>query len=154
VSGPFEPGPTDSVGYQLWQAALRWQRVLGVALRPLDLTPTRFAVLGGLYWLTRDGRPARQAEVARQAGLDPVMTSKLVRALIEEGLVVRSADPDDSRAFQVTLTAAGSARAAEGVEALLATERDFFGGLGLDPHDLGRMLRRISGLSGPEGGSR
>lgn len=152
---PAEQGPSASLGYQLWQAGLRWQRVLAAALRPLDLTPTRFAVLGGLYWLTRDGQePPSQVQLARQACLDPVMTSKIVRTLVEEGLVRRRDDPADSRAYRLTLTAAGRARAARGVEALLAAEGEFFGSLGLDLLRLREAMEAISGAHGPAGADR
>ncbi len=85
-------GPLASPGYWLHQAALAWRRELGARLRPLDLTPTRFDVLAALSHLSKlDGAPSQQ-DVADFAGIDRMMTSKILSAVEADGLVTRIAE--------------------------------------------------------------
>jgi DNA-binding MarR family transcriptional regulator len=100
-------GPLASPGYWLHHAALAWRRELGARLRPLDLTPTRFDVLAALSHLSKaEGAPSQQA-VADFAGIDRMMTSKIVSALEADRLLTRVADPADARTNRLSLTAAG-----------------------------------------------
>src|SRR5262249_4571528 len=41
-----------SLGFLLWHATLRWQRLLSAALRPLGLTHVQFVLLAVLWWFT------------------------------------------------------------------------------------------------------
>ena len=59
-----------------------------------------------LYELgTRSGPPAR--EVAEALGIDPAYLSRLLRGLVDRGLVSRTPDPDDGRQSRVWLTDTG-----------------------------------------------
>ena len=51
--------------------------------------------------------PMRASALAKEAGLDLSTVSRHLRTLEEEGYVVKSADPDDKRAFQVGVTERG-----------------------------------------------
>ena len=58
--------------------------------------------------LDRSG-PVRLTALARLVDLEPPLISREVRELVDAGVVVRSADPDDGRASIVALTDAGAA---------------------------------------------
>src|SRR5688572_32364700 len=97
-------GPFASPGFHLWHASLKWTQEVAHALRPLGLTHTQFFLLGAVGWLTKaHGHAPKQREVADFAKLDKVMTSQVTRSLEGEGLIEREDDPDDSRAWRLSL---------------------------------------------------
>ena len=59
-----------------------------------------------LFMLSKLG-PARPSTLAKECTLDLSTVSRHLRALEDEGHVVKSADPDDKRAFQLGLTERG-----------------------------------------------
>lgn len=65
-----------------------------------------------LYLLGSSG-PRRPSELAEQIATGRANVSKVVRRLEADGLVARTRDPRDSRAFLLSLTAAGRERAAD-----------------------------------------
>jgi DNA-binding MarR family transcriptional regulator len=133
MDGSMRPieGPQDSYGYALWHATLRWQRQLSAALSGLELTPAQFFLLGSLAWLLRQGGgPPRQRDIAEHAGLDPMMTSQVLRALESRKLLVRSEDPEDRRALRLSMTPKGLELFRQAVEKVRAVDRSYFSPLG------------------------
>jgi DNA-binding MarR family transcriptional regulator len=76
----------------------RLQRALGLPLSETNL--------GVLRMVQRHG-PIAVSEVARRLEVDLSNASRQLRALEDEGLVTRSADPADRRVARVAVTAAG-----------------------------------------------
>jgi DNA-binding MarR family transcriptional regulator len=76
----------------------RLQRALGLSLSETNL--------GTLQLVQRHG-PVAVSEVARRLEVDLSNASRQVRVLEDQGLVTRSADPDDRRVARVAITAAG-----------------------------------------------
>ena len=116
----------SSPGFLLWRATLRWQRLMVETLKPFELTHVQFVLLASTWWLCDNGGPPRQRDLAEHAGTDPMMTSQVVRALAEAGLVSRAPDPQDARAMLVATTRAGRALAPKAVAAVEAADREFF----------------------------
>jgi DNA-binding MarR family transcriptional regulator len=116
-----------SPGFLLWHATLRWQRLIAAALRPLGLTHVQFVLLAVLWWFTevRGERPTQRA-LADQAGTDPMMTSQVVRALEQRGLLERPPHPSDSRARELRLTGEGADLALRAIAVVEEVDRDFF----------------------------
>ena len=144
-----EPSAPISLGFLLWHATLRWQRLIAAALRPLELTHVQFVLLAVLWWFTevRGERPTQRA-LADQAGTDRMMTSQVLRALERRGLVERPAHPTDARARELGLTSAGSALALRAIVVVEEVDRRYFAAVGDQPA-LEETLRALSGL-GPE----
>jgi DNA-binding MarR family transcriptional regulator len=137
--------PELSPGFVLWRATLAWQRRVSAALAPLDLTHVQFVLLACAWWLARE-TPPRQADLAAQAGTDPVMTSEVIRRLEAKGLLRRATDATDRRARLVDVTPEGAALAERAVATVEAVDREVLGGPdGLDGSALG-ALGRIAGL--------
>lgn len=68
-----------------------------------DLTPTRVSVL-----LAADRRgPIRLSEVADREGINPTLLSRAVAHLVAEGVLERTADPEDRRSAWLQVTARG-----------------------------------------------
>jgi len=138
-----------SLGFLLWHATLRWQRLIAAALRPLGLTHVQFVLLAVLWWFTevRGERPTQRA-LADQAGTDRMMTSQVLRALERRGLVDRPAHPTDARARELALTPAGKELALRAIAVVEEADRQFFAPVGDQPA-LEETLRALSGL-GPD----
>jgi DNA-binding MarR family transcriptional regulator len=68
------------------------------------LTPTRTAVL---LRIVREG-PLRLSELSESEGINPTMLSRTIAALLEAGLVERTADEQDRRAAWVRSSAKGN----------------------------------------------
>jgi len=62
-----------------------------------------------LVMLDAADRPMSVTELAGAVGVDQPRASRLVQAAVEEGLVVREADPDDARRTRIRITDAGRA---------------------------------------------
>lgn len=137
-----------SLGFLLWHATLRWQRMLAAALRPLDLTHVQFVLLAVLWWFVdvRGERPTQRA-LAEQAGTDPMMTSQAVRALEAKGYVARRRHPEDSRAIELDLDASGKRLAVKAIELVEAADAEFFAAAP-DPDGLREPLLALAALEG------
>src|SRR5215217_2443980 len=100
--------PSESPGFLLWHATLRWQRGVAAALRPLHLTHVQFVLLACTWWLNEQGERPTQVGLAEQAGTDIKMTSQVLRNLEREGLIERAVDQADSRARRLRVTRRGA----------------------------------------------
>jgi len=103
MTGPRVP----SVGYLVWHLSIKWRVAVDRALSPLGLTHAHYALLASLYALSRGGAKPSQRELADFGGLEVMYVSKLVRGLERSGRLRRKDHPEDPRAFQLELTAAG-----------------------------------------------
>jgi len=70
----------------------------------LGLTPARFSALASLVF--HDG-PMNLSQLARFERVTPPTITRLARELERDGLVSRRPDPEDGRAWQLDVTAAG-----------------------------------------------
>lgn len=127
---PLNPG--ESPGFLLWHATLRWQRGIAAALAPLDLTHVQFVLLACAWWLNTQGEHPNQLALARQAGTDVKMTSQVLRALENKGLVEREVDPADTRAKRLRVTEAGAALAPRAIAAVEHVDARFFQPVSVD----------------------
>lgn len=140
-----ETGPLLSTGFWLHHAALTWRAELDKRLRSLGLTPTQFLLLASVGWLEHLGGRPTQQEVADQAGADRMMTSKVVRALEERGLLDRRAHESDARALCLSLTAAGRDLTRQATAVARGVDSHFFGE---KPEALRNALRGVALLRG------
>ena len=108
-----------SAGLLLWQVTNRWQAAQRAALRPYGLTHVQFVLLASLTWLAADG-PVTQKHLADHAATDPMMTSQVLRALEERGLLQRMPHPADGRARALAVTTSGRDLANQAITAVEA----------------------------------
>jgi DNA-binding MarR family transcriptional regulator len=138
--------PSESPGFLLWHATLRWQRAITAALVPLGLTHVQFVLLASIWWLNDQGQHPNQLALAEHAGTDVKMTSQVVRTLERNGLVERVTDPADTRARLLTVTARGAELAPRAVDVVEQVDADFFRPVPGD--DALRVLRRLTSREG------
>lgn len=92
-----------NLGFRLAKASQRWNELLALRFRRegyAEVRPSYGSILVPLF--EEDG--LRMGELARRAGLSKQTMTTMVRLLEREGLVMRERDPDDGRAFVVSLT--------------------------------------------------
>jgi DNA-binding MarR family transcriptional regulator len=130
----------QSTGFLLWQASHRWQRRQRRALAPVGLTHAQFFLLASVTSLAAAGGPVSQATLARHAGVDPMTTSQVLRALQSRKLVRRVPHPTDPRAKALAPTAAGRKLAREAAFLVDAADRELFDPLGADRARLEALL--------------
>jgi MarR family transcriptional regulator, organic hydroperoxide resistance regulator len=118
-------GPAESPGFLLWKISNAWQRAQRLALQPLGLTHSQFVVLATVTWFGAS-ETLTQARVAQLAGIDPMTTSQVLRALQTAGLIERDEHPTDPRAKQIVATRAGRDLARKAVVVVEETDAAFF----------------------------
>jgi DNA-binding MarR family transcriptional regulator len=129
----------ESTGLLLWQVTNRWQAAQRATLQPFGLTHVQFVLTASLAWLGADG-PVKQKQLAEHAGTDPMMTSQVVRTLVQRGLVERSPHPGDGRAWALSVTARGRKLVNRAIVAVEGCDDAFFGRLGRDRAGFTRSL--------------
>ncbi|PIE79240.1 MAG: MarR family transcriptional regulator, partial [Candidatus Delongbacteria bacterium] len=100
----FKDTPSESTGFLLWKTTNLWQREIKKALKKYDLTHTQFVVLASTYWLSNQNEHITQVEIANFIAIDKMMTSNVVRKLIDKKLISREEHKTDTRAKVVRLT--------------------------------------------------
>jgi len=136
-----------TTGALVWQLAMRWRSAVDRAVAPLGLTHAQYVALASLRGLTARGEKPSQRRLAMWTGLGTIYVSKLVRTLERDGLIVRSPDPTDARAVQITLTERGRDTADQAIPIVRALDRELtavLGGPGSDQVGaLGDALRTL-----------
>jgi len=102
--------PGDSLGYLLHQLASLWRRQMNARLAEIGLTHTQFIFLIGLAWLARDGADVTQKDLGHYHKASRALTSRVVRLLERNRLIVQTVKSHDARARILTLTAEGTKR--------------------------------------------
>jgi DNA-binding MarR family transcriptional regulator len=95
---------TGNLGFLLAKASQRWNELLAerfTARGFAEVRPSYGSVLLPLF----EEDELRMGQIARRARLSKQTMTTLVRLCERDGLVARSRDPDDSRAFRISLTA-------------------------------------------------
>jgi MarR family transcriptional regulator, organic hydroperoxide resistance regulator len=98
----------ENVGYLLAKASQRWNELLRehfIARGFAEVRPAYGSVLLPLF----EQDCLRIGEIAHRVRLSKQTMTTLVRATERAGLVTRERDPEDGRAFRITLTARGRA---------------------------------------------
>lgn len=101
---PRAHATTGNLGFLLAKATTRWNELLAQGLGERgfgEVRPAYGSVLLPLF--EEDG--LRMGEIAARSRLSKQTLSSLVRQMERDGLVRREPDPEDGRAFIVTLTA-------------------------------------------------
>jgi DNA-binding MarR family transcriptional regulator len=129
---------------------LAWQRRIREVLESHELTHVQFVLLASLWWLVdHDDHSLTQAQLAQQAGTDPMMTSQVTRKLETRGLLERAQDPTDSRARRLRLTAAGRALVPRALSDVEAADEEYFAALGSQRESFIRALRTLEAAPVP-----
>lgn len=133
-------------GFWLWHSALAWRLQLSRNLEPLQLTAAQFFVLGSLNALqTTAAKPITHGTISQHAGLDPMMTSRILQKLEQAQLVQRSLHPHDKRKQLFEVTDAGHVLANKATTIAMQTDEAFFKD---SPVELEAILQNLYPMKG------
>jgi DNA-binding MarR family transcriptional regulator len=148
----YEPPPLPRPLQHRLGAALAWaaenaQEMADRALKDLGLSVRHFGVMTFLRNQTAaDGESASQQGIGERLRIDRTTMVALIDDLEREGYVKRDRNPNDRRAYVITLTAAGRKAQARAEKAIDVDARKFFGRLSEpERQQLHQLLRRLNG---------
>jgi DNA-binding MarR family transcriptional regulator len=138
------------LGAVLGWAAQSAQEVADRALEPLGLTVKHFGVLtflqGNEAESPREGGSLSQQAIGERLRIDRTTMVALIDELEQKGYVKRERNPDDRRAYTITLTSAGRRAQARAEKAVDVQALEFFGRLSeREREELHRLLARLVG---------
>ena len=117
-----------SPGFLLWQVTNKWQKKQREALEPFGLTHVQFVLLAGLYYLKKVmNQTVTQIELAEFTSADPMMTSQVLRVLLQKGIIQRQRSYFDKRAFELDVTPIGEDLAKKTFPVVEKVDEEFFG---------------------------
>lgn len=134
--------PNESTGFLLWKVNNYWQREIRKSLSNFDLTHTQFVVLANTYYLDYNKENVTQMDIANQIGIDKMLTSNVLKALIKKKLVKREEHKTDTRAKVIKLTPSGQSSLKKAVKAVEAFDKIFFSKLG-NPKEFNSEISKL-----------
>lgn len=134
---------TDRVTFLMQLALGRAQAMGEEALSGLGLRGREYGALA----LLEHAALASQHELGATLGLDRTTTMTLIAGLESRGLVARTRDPADRRAYRITLTRSGDKLRARAATILADCEDRFL--TGLPPADVTHLRRILATLTSP-----
>lgn len=140
--------PSESNGFLLWKATNLWQREIKKTLKKFDLTHTQFVILASSYWLSCKAEDITQVEIANFIDIDKMMTSNVIRKLIEKKLLKRKEHKTDTRAKIISLTEKGVEALKKSVEEVEKFDVTFFGQLSNNVEFSKELLRLLNNYGG------
>lgn len=118
--------PNESTGFLLWKVNNYWQREIKKSLSQFGLTHTQFVVLANTFYLGTEKDNVTQMEIANQIGIDKMLTSNVLKALIKKDLVQREEHKVDTRAKVITITKPGQITLKKAVKVVEDFDKSFF----------------------------
>jgi DNA-binding MarR family transcriptional regulator len=148
----YEPPPLPQALQYRLGAALTWaaqnaQEMANSALKPLGLTVNHFGVMTLLRHETPvEGATQSQQAIGERLRIDRTTMVALIDDLERAGYVTRERNPNDRRAYVITLTPAGVKAQKRAEDAIDAGAVDFFARLSeRDRKQLHQLLQRLNG---------
>ena len=139
--------PSESNGFLLWKTTNLWQREIKKTLKQFDLTHTQFVILASSYWLSKQNKNITQVEIANFIDIDKMMTSNVIRKLIEKKLLDRKEHYTDTRAKVIFLTDKGVQVLKKSINEVEKFDIAFFGKLS-DKDEFNKELLRLLNNNG------
>ncbi len=124
----------SGAGFLLWKAGNAWQRHVRDHLKTTGITHVQFLLLDAVKQLEASGKQPSQTLLARTAGTDVMMTSKVIRTLEEAKLIARKENRNDGRAVILQITITGKKKLTSASTAIKKAEATFFAKLAGKPH--------------------
>ena len=137
----------ESTGFLLWKVTNLWQREIRKTLKKENLTHTQFVVLASTFWLSESNKNLTQIEIANHIGIDKMLTSNVIKKLIEKGLLKRIQHKIDTRAKAISTTEKGTETLKKSVKEVEKFDISFFGQLS-KKNEFNKELLRLMNNNG------
>lgn len=116
----------EYLGFSLWEASNLWQKELLKRLSEVNVTHVQFLILKAVYELEVNHEEKTQIRIAKQAHTDVMMTSKVIRTLLEKELLERDLHAIDKRAFSISITKQGKKTLKKAMDVVANFDEEFF----------------------------
>lgn len=134
----------NGAGFLLWKAGNAWQRHVRDHLKPSGITHVQFLLLDAVKQLEAEGKQPSQTLLAKTAGTDVMMTSKVIRTLEDAKLIARKENRNDGRAVILQITVTGKKKLTSATTAIKKAESTFFAKLAGKPHKFVSNLETLA----------
>ncbi len=132
----------ESVGFLLWKASNKLQRLHRVGLKELGLTPTQFSILASIVYISAQENSLSQKALCEHTQIDKMLVSDVVKALLKKEYVTKEVNPDDSRSFLISPTQLGRELANKAVKIVEDMDDAYFATV-MQPEIFKRNLQKL-----------
>ena len=122
----FEFSEEKSIGLLFWQSSMLWKRDINKILVNFDITHTQYVILAVIFHLDKSGEKTTQKKISNISMIDTMTISKTVRLMQVKKLIVRTEDPQDSRAKIMKITKTGMETLEKAIPAVESIDKNFF----------------------------
>ncbi len=113
-------------GVLLWNVSKLWQQQLKGALEGIGLSSTNAIILSNMLHLEVERQRVSQGILAELSNVDLMTTSNALRTLQKKGFINRNTDPQDKRAYTLSLTPKGRQTAYQALRRIADSHQHFF----------------------------
>ncbi|CAD5902075.1 MAG: MarR family winged helix-turn-helix transcriptional regulator [Carnobacterium maltaromaticum] len=107
LSSDFQSTPSESTGLSFIKVYNLWHKLIKDELKTVNLTHPQFTVLASLGYLSRTNTEISQVDISKQADIDAMTVSTIIRNLEKAKLLFRQESSVDTRAKSIMLTEEG-----------------------------------------------
>ena len=122
----FEFSEEKSIGLLFWQSSMLWKRDINKILVNFDITHTQYVILAVIFHLDKSNKKTTQKNISNISMIDIMTISKTVRLMQVKKLIVRTEDPQDSRAKIMKITKIGMETLEKAIPAVESIDKNFF----------------------------
>ncbi|MEC1722598.1 MarR family winged helix-turn-helix transcriptional regulator [Schinkia azotoformans] len=140
----FKGESSESIGFLFIKVYNIWHREIKRKLREINLTHPQFVVLTTLGYLSKSHEDINQASIAREADMDVMTVSSIVKKLEQSELIVRNTSERDPRANIICLTKSGQDKLEIAVPLVERIDDVFFSSLGIEEDFFRKQLYSLS----------
>ncbi|MFW2491601.1 MarR family winged helix-turn-helix transcriptional regulator [Clostridium chromiireducens] len=123
----FKDDAESSTGLLFIRVYNKWHTIIIRELRKLGITHPQFVVLTTLNFLSQSNDNVTQASIAKLADMDVMSVSQIIKGLEKKEFIMRTTNPNDSRANTVILLPKGEEMVKKALPIIERTDDEFFG---------------------------
>jgi len=123
----FKDDAESSTGLLFIRVYNKWHTMITRELRKLGITHPQFVVLTTLNFLSQSDDNVTQASIAKLADMDVMSVSQIIKGLEKKEFIMRTTNPNDSRANAVILLSKGQEMVKKALPIVERTDDQFFG---------------------------
>lgn len=142
-SPKFKNNADASTGLLFIRAYNKWHTTIKTELRNLGITHPQFVLLTTLSYLSQSDEYVTQASIAKMADMDVMSVSQIIRGLEDKGYLVRTNNPNDTRANAVRLLPKGQEIVKIALPVIERIDDNFFGVLSANEKTFRELLRQL-----------
>jgi DNA-binding MarR family transcriptional regulator len=120
-----------------------WQRKINEIIADHGLTHVQYLLLATIVWMDQNKMDINQNSLAKQAQSHKMMTSKVLRSLEKQGLILRFTNRKDTRYKNIRITEKGYDKYLAVQKIFKKVDASFFGGVERNRFSLNRIFTDI-----------